>query len=127
LQSPPKRQPKDSTAFQPLQMSGLEAVAAFSLACNVLQVLEAAYKVAGACKRIYQTGQPDSATLGHNALQLRNISHRLGNQLNDITTNPLSHDDSLLRDLAAQCAATANELLDQITSVSNTKILGDET
>ncbi|RTE71335.1 hypothetical protein BHE90_014272 [Fusarium euwallaceae] len=97
-------------------MSGLEAVAAFALACNVMQVVEAGYKTVGTCKRIYQTGQPDPALDGYGG-QLRDISSALETQLNK-TTGPLSPDDTRLRDLAARSAAIANGLLDQIASVS---------
>ncbi|UPK97429.1 hypothetical protein LCI18_008364 [Fusarium solani-melongenae] len=78
-------------------MSGLEAVAAFALACNVMQVVEAAYRTVGTCKRIYQTGQPDP--------------------LNK-TVGPLSPDDTRLRDLAVRCTTIANGLQDQIASMS---------
>ncbi|RSL80437.1 hypothetical protein CDV31_017123 [Fusarium ambrosium] len=97
-------------------MSGLEAVAAFALACNVMQVVEAGYKTVGVCKRIYQTGRPDPA-LGDYGGQLRDISSALETQLNK-TTGPLSPDDTHLRDLAARCGTIANGLLDQIASVS---------
>ncbi|RMJ05304.1 hypothetical protein CDV36_014041, partial [Fusarium kuroshium] len=97
-------------------MAGLEAVAAFALACNVMQVVEAGYKTVSTCKHIYQTGQPDPA-LDDYGRQLRDISDALETQLNK-TTGPLSPDDTRLRDLAARCATIANGLLDQIASVS---------
>ncbi|KAL2669999.1 hypothetical protein Neosp_014878 [[Neocosmospora] mangrovei] len=97
-------------------MSGLEALAAFSLACNVMQVVEAAYKTVGTCKRIYQTGQPDPALSDYNK-QLRSISGALETQLNK-TANPLSPDDIRLRDLAVRCTTIANGLQDQIASLS---------
>ncbi|KAM6534547.1 hypothetical protein FALCPG4_004179 [Fusarium falciforme] len=97
-------------------MSGLEAVAAFALACNVMQVVEVAYKTVGTCKRIYQTGQPDPA-LDDYSSQLRDVSNALETQLSK-AVGPLSSDDSRLRDLAVQCTTIANGLLDQIASVS---------
>ncbi|RSL45367.1 hypothetical protein CEP54_014284 [Fusarium duplospermum] len=97
-------------------MSGLEAVTAFALACNVMQVVEAGYKTVGTCKRIYQTGQPDPALDDYGG-QLRDISSALETQLNK-TTGPLSLDDIRLRDLATRCTTIANGLLDQIASVS---------
>ncbi|KAJ4201608.1 hypothetical protein NW767_006695 [Fusarium falciforme] len=97
-------------------MPGLEAVAAFALACNVMQVVEVAYKTVGTCKRIYQTGQPDPA-LDDYSSQLRDVSNALETQLSK-AVGPLSSDDSRLRDLAVQCTTIANGLLDQIASVS---------
>ncbi|KAI8682421.1 Zn(2)-C6 fungal-type domain-containing protein [Fusarium sp. Ph1] len=68
---------------------------------QALQVsgLEAAYKMVGTCKRIYQTGEPDPA-LGDYGGQLRGISDALETQLNN-TVGPLSLDDTRLRDLAS--------------------------
>ncbi|KAI8674581.1 hypothetical protein NCS57_00356300 [Fusarium keratoplasticum] len=99
-----------------LHMSGAEAVAVFALACNVMQVVEAACKTVGTCKRIYQTGQPDPA-LDEYGSQLRDISDALETQLNK-TVGPLSPDDTRLRDLAVRCTTIANGLVDQIASVS---------
>lgn len=97
-------------------MSGAEAVAVFALACNVMQGVEAACRTVGACKRIYQTGQPDPA-LDEYGSQLRDISDALETQLNK-TVGPLSPDDTRLRDLAVRCTTIANGLVDQIASLS---------
>lgn len=111
-----KHKLENHTTLHPLQMSGLEAVAAFALACNIMQVVESAYKTVGACKRIYQTGEPDPA-LGDYGGQLRGISDALGTQLKN-AVGPLSQDDTRLRDLAVRCTTIANGLTDQIASVS---------
>ncbi|KAM5354897.1 hypothetical protein ACJ41O_001543 [Fusarium nematophilum] len=92
-------------------MSGLEPLATFALACNILQIVEAGYKTVDLGKRMYDTGQADAAVEEYSS-RLLDVSAGLSNQLKKVS-GPLSQDDLLLRDLAEKSTALATELVQQ--------------
>ncbi|KAK4113218.1 hypothetical protein N656DRAFT_768156 [Canariomyces notabilis] len=57
-------------------MSGLEPIAALSLACNMLQVIDVAYKTIHTVRQVYQNGELDSG-LTHHATHLEDLSKRI--------------------------------------------------
>jgi hypothetical protein len=57
-------------------MSGLEPIAALSLACNILQVIDVAHKTIHTVRQVYQNGELDSG-LTHHATHLEDLSKRI--------------------------------------------------
>ena len=80
----------------------MEAIAAFALACNVVQVVDFSLKIVSKYKEIYNEG----TTLGHQDLDykakhLAEMSEKLNESILNIrTTKPLTKDNSDLQDLA---------------------------
>jgi hypothetical protein len=96
----------------------MEAIAAFSLACNVLQVLDLAYNV---LKCGLYLAQPDENTLPEHgsasalATHLRSLTAKI--QVNLLP----SEADAKLKDLCARCDEVAQELINILDSLKVTK------
>lgn len=97
-------------------MSGLEPLAALGLACNVLQLIEAAGESASLCKRIYDTGQPDPQ-LSDFAKNLSYASASLQGCLN-AAKHPFTSEDQKLLDLAKTCQEAAKDLAQELAHLT---------
>ncbi|KAI1323280.1 hypothetical protein F5Y16DRAFT_403584 [Xylariaceae sp. FL0255] len=92
-------------------MSGLEAVAALSLACNVLQLVEMGHQTIQLIKRVYQGGSLDD-TLEQNVAILESISHEIKTSKRPIKCQ--KHEQQLLL-TAEKCSAAAGDLREEIS------------
>lgn len=96
----------------------MEAIAAFSLACNILQVLDFAY---GVLKCGLYLAQPDENSLPEHssasalATDLRGLTAKL-----QVNSSP-SEADAKLKDLCTRCDAVAQELITILESLKATK------
>lgn len=89
----------------------MEAIAAFGLACNFLQVTETTLKIAKVLRQAYKH---DSTREAENAGRLSdNLSSATG-KLQSSMQQPLSKDDTELNDIALQCLDKATKLHDMI-------------
>lgn len=75
----------------------MEAIAAFGLACNVLQVAETSLKVATIFKQAYKH---DSVKENEDALRLSDNLSSAVDELRSSIQQPLSKDDAELNDIA---------------------------
>jgi hypothetical protein len=98
-------------------MSGLEPLLALSLACNVMQVIDIAFKTTSTCKAIFQSGSLDP-TLTRTVAQLMSIFQRLGESL-DSATQPRNRDEQALLDVARECSAAAADLKAEVVKISD--------
>lgn len=94
-------------------MSGLEPVAALSLACNILQVIGIGREAVRIAKQVYQDGALDPALTEH-----ANVLDALANQIHTTTTavparKPKPQDQRLL-DLADKCQKAASSLTEEV-------------
>ncbi|KAH8892937.1 hypothetical protein GQ53DRAFT_592971, partial [Thozetella sp. PMI_491] len=105
-------------------MSGLETIAALGLACNILQVIEFAYKTVTACKNVLRTGTPDPS-LAKIAAGSVGV---FGNLEVAVTTRPRGSkgNDQELLDLAKQSLATARELKAEVEKVTRKPAIGSK-
>jgi hypothetical protein len=80
----------------------MEAIAAFALACNVVQVVDFSLKIVSKYKEIYNEGTTlDHQDLDYTSKHLAEISEKLNKSILDTrTTRPRNKDDSDLQDLA---------------------------
>jgi hypothetical protein len=90
----------------------MEAIAAFALACNVIQVVDFALKAASKCQQIYKEGRTiEQQDLDYTSKHLAEISEKLSDSIGNAPTNkPLTKDDHELQDLALKCAESARNL-----------------
>lgn len=84
-------------------MSGLEAL---SLACNILQLIEAAGKAISFCKKVYEGSVPD-AHLTTTASTLKALSNEIYKDNSVVQT---THSKRRLCELAKKCNETARAL-----------------
>lgn len=88
----------------------MEAIAAFSLACNVVQVVDFALKVSSKCKEIARTGSTiEIQDYENTSKQLAELTHSLNASINT-TPKPLGKDDQDLLDLSRKCCRVASDL-----------------
>jgi hypothetical protein len=101
----------------------MEGIAAFALACNVIQVVDFALKTASKCQQIYKEGRTtEHQDLDYTTKHLAELSEKLSESLkNAKTSKPLTKDDQELQDLALKCEESARDLrgeLDRLTTPS---------
>jgi hypothetical protein len=97
-------------------MSGLEPLAAFGLACNVMQVIGFGRDVVTTCRAIYQTGSLDTsltADADHLASALGELEMSL-----KLPCGPLNADEQALVDIAVEGQAAAKELKTEVHKIS---------
>ena len=100
----------------------MDPLTAFSLACNVIQVVDFSMKVVVKCREIYK----DGTSSGHK--EIESMAKHLTDLFTDLDSasavpNPgpmprLYHDDQDLRNLAQQCSETAKELTAELQKLS---------
>src|ERR1700761_5379492 len=99
----------------------MEAIAAFSLTCNVAQVVDFALKVSSKCKEIARTGSTvEVQDYRNTSKQLANLTESLNASVNS-APKPLTKDDRGLLDLSKKCSQAASELEVRLEELSTTK------
>lgn len=93
-------------------MSGLEVLAALSLACNVMQTISFCADVVRLSKNVYQTGKPDPTLVG-NSESLASLADSLGHQVAG-QAQPLTRADHNLLESAQKTAEAAKELREEV-------------
>jgi hypothetical protein len=97
-------------------MSGLEVLAAFGLACNVMQVIAFASETASVCMNIYHKGQYDGDLAGVVAGSIK-FCRELETTLRTVP-KPLNSDEQQFLDVATQTLAAAQELEAELRKIS---------
>lgn len=93
-------------------MSGLEAMAALGLACNIFQVISFGHETISLVKRIYQNGTPGGALSG-NASHLREIASRIESaQVPSAAAS--ARQDQILLTVAQKCQTAARDLQEEV-------------
>ncbi|KAN0089015.1 hypothetical protein V8E51_019275 [Hyaloscypha variabilis] len=96
----------------------MEAVAALSVACNVMQVISFAHETISLCKRLHQGGLLDE-DLANNARHLSSLSASLRDSINAVqTSRPLTKEQNGLQAVAERCLEASTKLrleLDKFT------------
>lgn len=109
-------------------MSGLEAVAAFALACNILQVIGVAHETIRVAKQVYENGELNPALKDH-ATHLDDIVQRVKTMMiapatttttaaTTVTLATTNNRDKQLLELADRCMSTAKKLRKEVDSLS---------
>lgn len=99
----------------------MEAIAAFGLACNVIQVVDFGLKTASKCRQIYKEG----ATI--EVQDLENTSKNLAEVSRDLdaairraqAAKPLKKEDHELQDLSVKCSKIAGDLQVELQKLSS--------
>jgi hypothetical protein len=101
----------------------MEAIAAFSVACNVIQVVDFGLRTVSKCREIYNQGTAiDHQDLDNTSKHLAEINEKLSTSIqNALTNKPLSKDEYELQELAFKCTRTASDLRDELDKL---KIFG---
>ncbi|KAK3365484.1 hypothetical protein B0T24DRAFT_391162 [Lasiosphaeria ovina] len=92
-------------------MSGLDALAAFGLACNVMQAISFAFKTASVCKEVFRTGSPDS-NLNQLVLDASKVHENLKKSM--VSVQPLNKDEKDFLDIAERSLQVIVELKTEI-------------
>ncbi|KAL1867911.1 hypothetical protein Daus18300_006186 [Diaporthe australafricana] len=92
-------------------MSGLEPIAALSLACNILQLVELGRQTIGCIKTVYQGGKLDE-TLDQNSVILERLTNDVKKHRKS-QTGKQEYEDSLLR-AAASCSDAAQKVREEV-------------
>ena len=89
----------------------MEAIAAFSLACNVIQVVHCGIDVVSKCRELWTEGSlSEYEPLEHMANHLTTLRNALDFSLAQGNQNICQGPDQALLDLAEKCSITAEEL-----------------
>jgi hypothetical protein len=99
---------------------GMEAIAAFALTCNVIQVVDFGLKTTSKCQQIYKEGSTiEHQDLDYTSKHLAGISEKLSKSIQDAQTNkPLTKDDYDLQDLGVKCVESARNLRDELDKLT---------
>jgi hypothetical protein len=92
----------------------MEAIAAFSLLCNVIQVVEFGLKAASMCKEAYKTGQV-KPELKDVTVDLRAVYSAL--QQSTSQNSHISAEDQAILDLGRKCDDCAKRLLARLSEL----------
>ncbi|KAK3369832.1 hypothetical protein B0H63DRAFT_485620 [Podospora didyma] len=97
-------------------MSGMEALAAFGLACNVMQAIHFALKTATMCKTAFKTGNANLPLT-----ELVNDSAQVHESLRDsiLSAQPLTRDEKEFLDIAEKTLVAATQLKREVTKVAS--------
>jgi len=98
-------------------MSGLETLAIFGLACNVMQAISFGHETISTCKRIYKNGSPDHS-LAETTTQMRGASTALQKSLHE-HPRPLTEDEAELVKLARDCFDVSSILSNEVAKISD--------
>lgn len=104
-------------------MSGVEALAALGLVCNIMQVISFARETAEICSTVFQTGSVDpslTTTVAHLTKAFGELDISLAS-----APAPLTSDDDELWAIAKACLATAKKLDDEVRKVSSANSKGN--
>lgn len=98
----------------------MEAIAAFGLACNVIQVISFGLQAADVCKQIYSKGSADGVSeVTITAHHLEELSQCLQKSINGAAhAKPLTKEDSQLLDIAIKCSETAAKLRAELAVIT---------
>lgn len=104
-----------------LILAVMEAIAAFGLACNILQVLDSANKVVCLGLEVYKNGvSADNAELEQASEHLFTLCTGLDSSLAATRSPPTTAADGEVRLLAAECSATIDKLKDVLQKLKST-------
>lgn len=93
-----------------LVRANMEGLAAFAVACNVLQVIDSAVTAIGLCKQVYKHGASiDNLDLEQKSNLVAESSKSLLDSQHNLAT-AATRTESQLRDVAAKCLRTADDL-----------------
>ena len=94
----------------------MEAIPAFALACNVIQVVDFGLKTASKYREIYKEGSAiEHQDLEYTTKHLAEITGNLSTSIQNARTNkPLTKDDNELQNLAQQCTESADNLRNEL-------------
>lgn len=98
----------------------MEAIAALSLACNVMQVLEFTTTTARWCKEIYETGQTAAnEDVDRNSQRLSESTARLSEAIANASTvqNMIARDEQELLVQARDCTGSAKDLHEELAKL----------
>lgn len=94
-------------------MSGLEPIAALSVACNILQIVGVGLETVRVARKVYQDGELDPA-LVENAKILDNLSKSVRSIKPGASTTRLKTQEKQLLDLADRCERAARDLQEEV-------------
>ena len=93
----------------------MDAIVAFSLACNVVQVVDFSIDVVSTCRELYSDGSLSKYDhLEHMANHLIGLRIALDPPTAQGDPNTGQYQDQALLDLAERCSTTAKELLGEV-------------
>lgn len=93
----------------------MEALAAFGIACNVIQVISFSHEVLSTCKRVCRDGSPQP-DLEKNSNQLQRLSTKLLESINE-PQSTLSKQQYELRSMATRLCDTIGQLITLLDDV----------
>lgn len=99
-------------------MSGVEALAAFGIACNVFQTISFGRDAIGLIKGIYETGSYDPV-LGTKGKFLDGISDELESQLQVLEATSLPKDQARLLEITKTCRTINKEIQEEVKFLSD--------
>ena len=93
----------------------MDAIVAFSLACNVVQVVDFSIDVVSTCRELYSDGSLSKYDhLEHMTNHLIGLRNALDPSTAQGDPNTGQYQDQALLDLAEKCSTTAKELLGEV-------------
>ena len=93
----------------------MDAIAAFSLACNVVQVVDFSMDVVSICRELYRDGSlSEYDHLEHMTNHLIGLRNALESPMAQGNQNIGQCQDQALLDLAEECSTTAKELFGEL-------------
>lgn len=96
----------------------MEALAAFGIACNVIQVMDFAAKTASKCREIAETGSTNELLdYDRTSEQLAGLLEGLKISIDD-APKPLGKEDQELYDFSKECCAVAQELQSKLEDLT---------
>ncbi|KAE9364918.1 hypothetical protein N431DRAFT_386847 [Stipitochalara longipes BDJ] len=96
----------------------MEAVAALSIACNVMQVISFGHETISLCKRLHHGGSLN-ADLEHNARHLSGLSESLRDSISAArTARPLTKEQNDLKAVAERCLEASTKLRHELDKFS---------
>lgn len=98
-------------------MAGLDALAIFGLACNVVTVISFSHETFSACKQFYENGTADP-NLEESATRLISAIGPL-EKLIEGKSRPLTKQQTDLIALAKSCAKVSKRLVDEVNKITD--------
>ncbi|KAH8889242.1 hypothetical protein GQ53DRAFT_870288, partial [Thozetella sp. PMI_491] len=98
-------------------MSGLEPLAVFGIACNVMQTIDFGREVISSFRQLYQDGSVDPG-LATTAADLRSTAQTLEKSLNS-AHKPVTAEESELLNLAGRCMTVSAKLSSSLEKLSS--------
>ena len=99
----------------------MDPISAFSLACNVIQVVDFSIKVASTCRELYKNGtvaeHQETEMMSEHLTGLRSSLLSSSVFSTSCASQQMNEDENKLREVATSCSETAVELVARLQSL----------